>query len=132
MTTKTMNIITWVLQVILSILLIIPAAMKMFIPYQELLTKQAWVEDFAPYQVMIIGILELLGIIGLNLPFLLKKFKKIVPVAALGLAMTMIGAVITHIGRSENFVPPMMIFFLASFVAYKRKDLLFDSKKIVN
>ncbi len=68
--------------------------------------------------------LEILGVIGLNLPFLLKKFKKLVPIASAGLAMTMIGAIITHIGRGENFVPPLVLLAMALFVTYSRKDLL--------
>ena len=119
-----MNIVTWVVQGLLSLGLLMSGVMKLMTPYEELVKEMAWVEDFSTTEIMIIGALEILGVIGLNLPFLLKKFKKLVPIASAGLAMIMIGAIITHIGRGENFVPPLVLLAMALFVTYSRKDLL--------
>ncbi|MCH7535720.1 MAG: hypothetical protein IH948_08265 [Bacteroidetes bacterium] len=49
------------------------------------------------------------------------------PIASAGLALTMAGAVMTHIGRDENFIPPLLILLIALFVTYARKDLLSGS-----
>ena len=124
MKSKTMNIVTWVVQGLLSVGILMSGVMKLMTPYEELVKAMAWVEDFSATQIMIIGALEILGVIGLNLPFLLKKFKKLVPIASAGLVMIMTGAIITHISRGENFVPPLVLLAMALFVAYSRKDLL--------
>ena len=126
MKTKTMNIVTWIVQGLLSVPMLLSGTMKLMTPYEEAVIHPngAWMGDFSAMQITIIGTLEILGVIGLNLPFLLKKFKKLVPIAAAGLALTMAGAVITHIGRGENFIPPLVILTMALFVTYSRKELL--------
>ena len=121
-----MNIVTWIVQGLLSIAMLLPGIMKLMTPYEELVKdpNMAWAGDFSAMQITIIGTLEILGVIGLNLPFLLKRFKQLVPIAAAGLALTMAGAVMTHIGRGENFVPPLVLLAMALFVIYSRKDML--------
>ena len=119
-----MNIVTWVVQILLSFALLIPAIMKLTKPYEEFITKATWGEDFSPTQLIIIGILEALAIIGLNLPFLLKRFKKLVPISAAGLILLFGGAIKTHIGRDEPFMVPLVLMAMALFVTYSRKDLL--------
>ena len=98
--------------------------MKMITPYDELVTQMAWAESFSAFAVYGIGALEVLGVIGMNLPFLLRKYKKLVPLAAGGLALTMLGAVVTHAVRGENVIAPIVLFVLASFVTYVRFELI--------
>ncbi|PCH99185.1 MAG: hypothetical protein COB85_00510 [Bacteroidetes bacterium] len=121
-----MNIVTWVIQGLLSVGMLLPGLMKTMMPYEELVSdpNMGWAGDFSPMQIMIIGALEILGVIGLNLPFLLKKYKKVVPIASAGLALTMIGAIVTHVGRGENPGPVFVLLAFAIFVTYARKDLL--------
>ena len=123
MKSKTMNIVTWVVQGLLSMAVLMAGIMKLMKPYGELASEMPWVEDFSPMQITTIGILELMGAIGLNLPFLIKKFTKIVPIAGAGIALLFSGAIITHISRGENFIPPLILLFMALFVTYSRKDL---------
>jgi len=126
MNSKTMNIVTGVVQGLISVAMLMSGLMKSMTPYEELVKdpNMAWAGDFSAMQIMTIGILEILGVIGLNLPFLLKKFKKLVPIAGAGLALTLAGAVMTHLGRGENFVPPLVLLAMALFVTYSRKDML--------
>lgn len=121
---KTKSIVIGIAQGLLSLALLMAGIMKMSTPYEELLQQMAWIEAVPPAVVLLIGALEVLGVIGMNLPFLLKKFKKLVPVAAGGLALTMLGAVFTHVALGENFVAPLVLFAIAAFVTYSRKDLL--------
>jgi hypothetical protein len=61
-----------------------------------------WIEDFPEWQVRTIAILEVLGAIGLFLPYIIRAITKIlIPVASAGLGLTMVGAVITHIMRAD-------------------------------
>jgi len=121
---KTKRIVVGIAQGLLSLALLMAGIMKMSTPYDELVQQMAWVEAVPPAVVMLIGALEVLGVIGMNLPFLLKKFMKLVPVAAGGLALTMLGAIFTHVALGENFVAALVLFAIAAFVTYSRKGLL--------
>jgi hypothetical protein len=55
-----------------------------------------WTDDFGQGTVKLIGLLELLAAVGLILPAVLNVAPVVVPVAALGLAAIMLGAVVTR------------------------------------
>ena len=69
-----------------------------------------------------IGVAEVLGAIGLILPALTGIAVILVPVAAVELALDMLGAVITHLRRGESKVvaAPVVLLLLAAFVAWGR------------
>ena len=118
-----MKIVIWIIHILLSIGMLIPGIMKLITPFSEMMTQMPWVEEFSEMQVRIIALLEILGVIGLNLPYLLKKFKKLIPLASLGLSLTMAGATILHITRSEPFIFPVILMILGLLLTYFRKDL---------
>ncbi len=69
-----------------------------------------------------IGGLELFGAIGLIFPALAGSLSFLTPRAAIGLALTMRGAMLTHFRRNEH---PMIgvnlvLLLLATFVTYER------------
>jgi len=127
MSAKTKNIVAWVAQVLLTIAMLAGGLMKLVQPFEALQPDMPWVEDFGPTMVKLIGLLEVLGALGLNLPFLLKKFKQLVPLSAAGLMLTMIGAVATHVMRGEEYMAPLILTIIAALVTYLRKDLLSSS-----
>ena len=55
----------------------------------------------------------MLGAVGLILPRALGVAAVLSPIAAVCLAVVMIGAVATHVRRKENFVPPLSLGVLA-------------------
>lgn len=117
-----MNIIVWILQVVLALLFGMAGTMKLTQPKAKLATQMGWVEDFSQGTVRMIGGLELLGAIGLILPALTGILSFLTPLAALGLAVTMLGAMLTHFRRNEY---PMIgvnlvLLLLAAFVVYGR------------
>jgi hypothetical protein len=69
-----------------------------------------------------IGALEVLGALGLILPAALDIVPVLVPVAATGLALVMLGAAVTHARRNENqmIVVNVVLLALAVFVAWGR------------
>jgi uncharacterized membrane protein YphA (DoxX/SURF4 family) len=81
-----------------------------------------WVEDFSEGQLKLIGVLEILGAIGLILPWALNVLPVLTPVAAVGLMIVMLGAGYTHLRRGENpmIVLNAVLFVLAAFVAWGR------------
>lgn len=102
--------------------------MKLFTPYDQISVTQGmdWTTYFTLMMTKIIGLLEFLGALGLFLPVVLKRNLNLVPLAAAGLALTMVGAMITHAGRGEmEALPPNVVLLLLSLlVIYIRKDFL--------
>ncbi|MFT6138127.1 MAG: hypothetical protein ACJAUJ_001218 [Salibacteraceae bacterium] len=56
----------------------------------------------------------------------LKKFPFLIPLAALGLALVMIGAIVTHIGREEPIIINLVLLLLNLTVAYFKRDLILN------
>ena len=59
------------------------------------------VEDFSPGALKAIGALEFLGAVGLVLPAVLDIAPVLVPLAATGAVLLLVGAVITRLRRRE-------------------------------
>jgi uncharacterized membrane protein YphA (DoxX/SURF4 family) len=81
-----------------------------------------WTEDYSGGQVKTIGTLEVLGAIGLILPAALGIAEVLTPLAAVGLALTMVGAAVVHAKRGEGQMIPVNVVLggLAIFVAVMR------------
>ncbi len=99
-------------------------ANKLFIP-QEKLAKApgaGWVLDFSASFVKVLGAVEILGAVGLILPALLGIAPIIVPLAAVGLALIMVGAAIVTFRRHEfkHVLLNLTYLALAAFVALGR------------
>src|ERR687890_1624967 len=117
-----MNITLWIIAGLLAAVFLIAGANKLLIP-QEKLAKApggGWVLDFSAGFVKALGAVEILGAVGLILPALLDIAPVLVPLAALGLALIMTGAVITRIRRHEPkpMVADLIYLALALFVAW--------------
>ena len=117
-----MNVFLWIVQVILAALFGLAGLMKSTQPTDKLAPKLPWVEDFAPNTVRFIGIVELLGAIGLILPAATGIVPILTPIAATGLAITMVLAVAIHARRKEpsGVVLTAILLVLTAFVAWGR------------
>src|SRR5436305_2582204 len=115
-----MNITLWVVQILLALAFAMAGIMKVSQPIDKLETRMGWVKSVGPRGVRLIGTLEILGAIGLILPAVTGILPWLTPVAAIGLALTMIGAMITHGRRAEYSQIGMnvVLLLLALFVAY--------------
>lgn len=69
-----------------------------------------------------IGVVEVLGAIGLIVPPLVHILPVLAPLAAVGLALVMVGAIVTHGRRKEypNVAVNVVLLGLALFVAWGR------------
>ena len=83
---------------------------------------QPWVEDFPAGAIKAIAVLEILAAVGLVLPALLDIAPGLVPLAATGVVLLMIGAGVTHARRREykNIIGNAVLAALALFVAVFR------------
>lgn len=116
-----MNITLWIAAGLLALTFLGAGTMKVLRSKEQLAgAGMAWTEDFSAAMVKTIGTLEILGALGLILPALTGILPVLVPVAALGLAITMAGAIIVHLRRRETIVPPLVLLVLAAFVAIGR------------
>ena len=117
-----MNIALWVVQALLALAFGMAGTMKLTQPREKLTTQMGWVEDFAPTTVKLIGALELLAALGLILPLLTGILPWLTPLAAIGLVLTMLGAMATHLRRGENqmLVANGVLLLLAALVTYGR------------
>lgn len=116
-----MNITLWIAAGLLALAFLGAGTMKVLRSKEQLAgAGMAWTEDFSAPMVKTIGTLEILGALGLILPALTGILPVLVPVAALGLAVTMAGAIIVHLRRRETIVPPLVLLVLAAFVAIGR------------
>jgi uncharacterized membrane protein YphA (DoxX/SURF4 family) len=121
-----MKALVWIVQILVSIAFLGAGFMKLTSPYNLLVAEpnMAWVADFSEMQVKLIGFIELLGAIGLIIPMFTKKYQKLVPLAAIGLALVMLGAMITHLIRGESIVVNLILMTFAVLTAYWRKDII--------
>jgi uncharacterized membrane protein len=72
------------------------------------------------------GIAEILGGLGLILPAVTRIQTRLVPLAASGLVLVMVGAMIYHVTRGEftNIGMNLLLALLLALVAYGRAKLL--------
>lgn len=118
-----MNIVLWVIAGLLAAAFLGAGVMKLSQSKEKLAASgMAWTEDFSAGAVKAIGAAELLGAIGLILPAVLDIAPVLVPLAATGLAVTMIGAVVVHVRRGETqaIAPSAVLFVLSAVVAWGR------------
>jgi uncharacterized membrane protein YphA (DoxX/SURF4 family) len=118
-----MNIALWVAAGMLAMAFLAAGSITLSRPREKLKERMAWVEDFSDAQVRTIGGLEVLGAIGVVVPGILKVVPILVPLAATGLALTMIGAIVVHARRGEikdSLVANLVLLVLAVFVAWGR------------
>jgi uncharacterized membrane protein YphA (DoxX/SURF4 family) len=119
-----MNIVLWVLAALLAFVFLGAGAMKLTQSKDKLAANpnMAWTEQFSARTIKLIGLLEVLAAIGLILPAVLGIASALVPLAAVGLVLLMIGAALTHARRKENqaAVVNVVLLVLAAAVAVGR------------
>lgn len=118
-----MNLALWIVAILLTAVFTGSGVMKLFVPKEKLVTLgQGWAEGFTPTSIRSIGALEILGAIGLILPAVTHIAPVLVPLAAIGLGLTMIGAAVVHGRRNEvmNIAVNVVLLLLAAFVAWGR------------
>jgi uncharacterized membrane protein YphA (DoxX/SURF4 family) len=115
-----MTYILWIVQVLLALLFLFAGSMK-FIMSVEDMNAQSKIPLPGSF-IHFIGVCEILGAIGLILPWLLKIRPSLTPLAASGLVIIMIGATVLTIAGGDvgPAVVPGVVGLLTAFVAYGR------------
>jgi len=116
------NVFLWIVQILLALAFLGAGLMKATRPKSTLQSQMAWVDSFSDGQVKAIGAVEVLGALGLVLPWATGIATVLTPLAAVGLMIVMVGAAVTHLRRKEaKLLPvPAVLFVLAAIVAIGR------------
>jgi uncharacterized membrane protein len=125
-----MNVALWIAQGLLAIVFLVTGATKVFTSREALRQRAAWTNDFTATQIKLLGMLELLGAVGLVVPWLVRILQVLTPAAALALAILMGGASSVHLRRHEPPSPPITLAVLALFVAAGRLTELSASGRL--
>jgi uncharacterized membrane protein YphA (DoxX/SURF4 family) len=115
-----MNIALWIAQVLLALIFLFAGVMKFVTPMDEMM-KQMPVA-LPPWFIFFTGAVEILGAIGVVLPWLLGILPILTPLAAAGLVFVMLGAIVYTLaaGQMGGAIISLIVGLLAAFVAYGR------------
>lgn len=117
-----MHRMLWVFQVLLALLFLFAGGTKLVMSAAELTGPTPLPAAFLRF----IGVMEILGGLGLVLPGMLRVHTALTPLAAAGLSIIMIGAVVVTVA-TMGLAPaavPFVTGVLTMFVAYGRWRLV--------
>ena len=105
----------WIVAALTAVLFLAAGLMKLVRPKAALPAMgMGWADDYSTVSVKLIALAEVVGALGLVLPAVTGILPVLSPIAAVCLAVIMIGAVVVHVRRNE---PPMAAALLVLSVA---------------
>jgi uncharacterized membrane protein YphA (DoxX/SURF4 family) len=107
-----MNIALWIVQGILGLAFIMIGSMKAF-QYEKAKAGMPWASKGL---IIFIGLSEILGGLGLILPFAARIVPTLTPFAAIALGVIMVLAIGYHAKKKENKAIGMTIIFLVLLI----------------
>lgn len=104
-----MDILAWVLTIALAGTYLSAGGLKLALPREKLIAnpRMGWANDYTGSQVKGIATAEVLGGLGVILPWATHILPVLTPIAAVGLAVLQVGAIRTHLQRGERQVLPV-------------------------
>ena len=97
------TLIYWILAVLLAAVYVMAGVSKIITPKDKYVAGgMGWAENVPPRQIKLLGVIELAGALGMIVPPLTGIATFLAPLAAAGLAIVQIGAVIVHYRRGET------------------------------
>jgi hypothetical protein len=108
----------WIAQGVLAALFLFAGGVKLVMPAAALAAQSHMPGEFIKF----IGVCETLGALGLILPGALRIQERLTPLAATGLVIIMIGAVVTTLVQGQGAVAilPAVVGAVATYVARAR------------
>ncbi|GHH28224.1 DoxX family protein [Lentzea cavernae] len=119
-----MNIALWVVQGLLAAVYLAAGLMKLVRPREQMVASGSfdWAKDMSDAAVKGIGAVEVLGALGLVLPWLTGIAPVLTPIAAVGLVVVQVLAARVHLklGETKSLPVNVVLLLLAAFVAIGR------------
>ena len=119
-----MNIVLWIIQVLLALLFLFAGGTKLILSIEQMQAMGSPNQIVLPgLLIRFIGVCEVLGALGLILPGLFRIRPGLTPLAATGLIIIMVGAIVTTLmsGQVAPALFPLVTLILLAFVAYGRR-----------
>ena len=120
-----MNIAIWSAQILLALLMGSGAIMK-FMPIQKIAPKMPWMGEVSSSNVRLLGVLDLLAVLGLILPMVLNIHPQLTFWTAIGIIALMVCAIVFHILRGEksSIGFNIAVIAIALFIAWGRFNII--------
>ncbi len=115
-----MNSALWTLQGLLAIAMFGAGTFKLTTPHAKLSEKMKWPATWPPARVKLLGLAQILGAIGLVVPWATGILPVLTPVAGCCLLLIMLGAVNTHVDLDEPIIAPAVLSAIALIIALGR------------
>jgi len=115
-----MNIALWVAQGFAALVFLLTGALKVVTPKEKLAEKMHWAATWPPDRIKLLGLAEVAGALGLVLPAALHIAPVLTPIAAVCLALLMLGAVQTHRRLHESVIPALVLVLVCVVIAAGR------------
>ena len=111
----------WLAQILLALVFLAAGVMHAF-RYEQAQRLLPWVSAVPREQLRLIGLLEFLGAVGVILPAVTGVLPWLTSLAAVGLGLIMLSAIVFHLSRRErsNAVGLGLVLAVAVFVAVGR------------
>ena len=116
-----LHITLWVVQWLLGISLVVAGVFKLALPFDEAVQTFPWAED-VPLLFTVTSVFDVLGGLGVLLPSLTRILPRVSVLAAFGVVLLMLSAVVFYISRGEasEIVPNLVLAALAAVIAWGR------------
>ena len=118
-----MNVALWVVQGLLTAVFLLTGTAKLVLPREVLEKRMHWAAAWPRWRIKLLGLAEVAGAVGLVVPGVMGVAPVLTPIAALCLAVLMVGAVGTHRRLGESAVPAVVIGALCLLVGAARLEL---------
>jgi hypothetical protein len=118
------DVALWIVQGLLAAAYLAAGGLKVVRARERLVASGNfdWMKDSSDVGVKAVGVVEVLGALGVVLPWLTGIAPLLTPVAAIGLVVVQVGALRVHLVRHERRPLPanVLLLVLAAFVAAGR------------
>lgn len=114
-----MNLFLWIVQGILAVIFLLPGIKKAF-QARKVKESVEWAKNVSVNSIQAVGWVEILGAAGIVLPWALNIAPILTPLAALGLALTMVIAVLLERKNAKAVTVSLVTLILCLIVMFGR------------
>jgi hypothetical protein len=115
-----MNTALWIAQALVASLILVTGTVKLLLPRDRLIKRMHWASAWPAWRIKLLGLAEVAGAVGLIVPLATGIAPLLTPLAAICIAVLMVGAVRTHQRLGEGAAPAVVVAVLSLVIAVAR------------